>query len=159
MSIETTAYIHQINVSKGGVPKLPVAEAQVTADGILGDKQRDRRFHGGPQRAVCLYSLDLIQQLQGEGHPIAPGTTGENLTIAGLDWAQLNVGDQLRIGDELQIEITSYAVPCSNIAGSFADGLSKRISQKLHPGTSRLYASVLTPGTVRVGDRVVVVER
>ena len=61
------------------------------------------------------------------------GSTGENLTIGGLDWAALNVGDQLQIGDQLRIEITGYAAPCSNIIASFAGGAITRISQKLHP--------------------------
>ena len=150
-----TGKVKQINVNpRGGVPKHAVASAEVTTTGVRGDKQRDRRFHGGPQRAVSLYSHERILALQAEGHPIAPGSTGENLTIGGLDWATIAVGDQLRIGD-LLIEITAYAVPCNNISGSFADGLSKRISQKLHPGWSRLYAKVLVEATVYTGDPVV----
>ena len=144
----------QINVNpRGGVPKRSVPSAEVTAAGVVGDKQRDRRFHGGPARAVSLYSSERIAALQAEGHPIAPGSTGENLTIGGLDWGALGVGDRLRVG-ALLIEITGYAAPCNNIAGSFADGISKRISQKLHPGWSRLYARVLAEATVRAGDPV-----
>jgi MOSC domain-containing protein YiiM len=150
-----TGKVIQINVNpNGGVPKHAVASAEITVKGVRGDKQRDRRFHGGPQRAVSLYSYERIQALQAEGHPIAPGSTGENLTIGGLDWAAIDVGDRLRIG-ELVIEITGYAVPCNNIGGSFADGLSKRISQKLHPGWSRLYAKVLAAAAVHAGDPVV----
>jgi MOSC domain-containing protein YiiM len=152
-----TGHLIQINVNpKGGVPKQPVASARVTSNGVAGDKQRNRRFHGGPQRAVSLYSHEHIQALQAEGHPIAPGNTGENLTIGGLNWAALNVGDQLQIGDQLRIEITGYAAPCNNIAASFAGGEITRISQKLHPGWSRLYAKVLADAEVRTGDMVVV---
>src|SRR5207245_123508 len=95
-----------------------------------------------------------IQALQAEGHPIAPGSTGENLTIGGLDWAALKIGDQLQIGDQLRIEITGYAAPCSNINASFAGAEITRISQKLHPGWSRLYAKVLAAAEARVGDMV-----
>ncbi|GAB4207810.1 MAG: hypothetical protein OHK0022_36520 [Roseiflexaceae bacterium] len=52
------------------------------------------------------------------------------------------------------IAITGYAAPCANIAQSFAEGAFKRISQKVHPGWSRLYAQVLREGTVRPGDPV-----
>ena len=52
--------------SDGGVPKRPLPWAQVRAEGIEGDRQEDCRYHGGPDRAVCLYSLDLIEALQGE---------------------------------------------------------------------------------------------
>jgi MOSC domain-containing protein YiiM len=151
-----TGHIVQINVNpQGGVPKQPIASARISAKGVAGDKQRNRRFQGGPQRAVSLYSYERIRALQAEGHPIAPGSTGENLTIGGLDWAALSIGDQLQIGGKLLIEITGYAAPCSNIAASFSGGAITRISQKLHPGWSRLYAKVLAEADVCVGDPVV----
>jgi MOSC domain-containing protein YiiM len=147
----------QINVNpKGGVPKLPILSARITPKGVTGDKQRNRRFHGGPQRAVSLYSYEHIQALQAEGHPIRPGSTGENLTIGGLDWAALSIGDQIQIGDQLRLEITAYAAPCNSISASFAGEAITRISQKLHPGWSRLYAKVLNEAEVRAGDPVVV---
>ena len=49
-----TGTVHSINTSGGGVPKLPRPEASITADGLTGDRQRDRRYHGGPMRAVSL---------------------------------------------------------------------------------------------------------
>ncbi len=83
------AQVAQINVNpQGGVPKHRVAKARLEVGGVEGDKQNHRRFHGGPMRAVCLYSLELIEALQGEGHPISPGSTGENLTIS--DWIGTN---------------------------------------------------------------------
>jgi MOSC domain-containing protein YiiM len=145
----------QINVNpEGGVPKHRVASAEVTTGGVAGDKQRDRRNHGGPQRAVSLYSYEHIQALQAEGHSITPGSTGENMTIGGLDWETLRIGSRLRIGDRLRIEITGYAAPCDNIVASFAGGEFTRISQKVHPGWSRLYAKVLAEATAHEGDPV-----
>jgi MOSC domain-containing protein YiiM len=149
------ARIVQINVNpRGGVPKHPISHTQLLTAGIAGDKQRNKRHHGGPQRAVCLYSTERIEALRAEGHPISAGSTGENLTIAGLDWATLQVGDRLMIGLEAEIEITGYAAPCENIAASFQDGAFTRISQKLQPGWSRLYARILNEGEVRVGDAI-----
>ena len=66
--------MESINVSRGGVPKTSVFEALVTEHGVDGDRQHDLRHHGGPDRAVSLFSLELIQALQREGHPIAAGT-------------------------------------------------------------------------------------
>lgn len=134
---------------EGGVPKRPVDQALVTAGGVAGDRQRDLKHHGGPDRAVCLFSLERIEALVAEGHPIAPGTTGENLTVSGLDWDRLGPGDRLAVGDDVVLEITAPATPCRVIAGSFAGGQFTRISAKLHPGWSRLYARVLREGLVR----------
>src|SRR5918998_6160844 len=109
-------HIFQINSSAGGVPKLPMMQAQVGALGIEGDKQRNRRFHGGPSRALSLYSLETILELQAAGHPVHPGSMGENVTLAGVDIAGLQPGDVLALGDEVVIEITGYAHPCKQIA-------------------------------------------
>jgi MOSC domain-containing protein YiiM len=150
--------VHQINVSNGGVPKLPVTDVKVSTEGCAGDRQRIRSVHGGPDRAVCLYSLERILALQAEGHSVVPGASGENFTLAGLNWAGLRPGDRLRIGSELLIEITSYTAPCSQNARWFRDGRYDRISQKKHPGWSRLYARVLREGVVRTGDPVTIEE-
>ncbi len=145
--------IVSINVSRGGVPKLPVSEAVAGPSGLDGDGQRDRRHHGGPDRALCLYSMERIESLQREGHSIAPGTTGENLTIRGLDWDDVTPGVQLRAGG-VMMEITAYASPCKSIRPSFTDENSNRISQQLYPGWSRVYARVIGGGTIRIGDSV-----
>ena len=145
--------VRSINVSDGGVPKWPRQTATVRTTGVEGDRQRDLRLHGGPDRAVSLYSLDLIENLQAEGHPIDVGTIGENLTISGLPWTEMVPGARVDIG-EVSLELTSYANPCRNIAGSFLDGQILRVSVKRHPGWSRVYARVLKEGTIAVGDPV-----
>lgn len=145
--------VASINVSSGGVPKSPVAEASITPAGVAGDRQRDQRYHGGPDRAVSLYSLEAIEALRREGHPIGVGTTGENLTVSGLDWSAVAPGAELRVGP-VRLQVTAYASPCEKIAGSFAAGRSTRISQKLYPGWSRVYTRVLEGGVVRVDDPV-----
>jgi MOSC domain-containing protein YiiM len=150
------ARLHAINTSDGGVPKLARTSVAVRKTGLAGDRQRDLEHHGGPERAVSLYSLELIEALRGEGHPIAPGTIGENLTLAGLDWSSLRPGTRLEIG-EVTIQLTADAPPCTNIEGSFKDGRFKRVAQKAHPGWARFYARVLKEGTLRVGDAVRVI--
>jgi MOSC domain-containing protein YiiM len=148
--------VHQINVSDGGVPKRPVFEAKITERGLDGDRQLNLKVHGGPDRALCLFSLELIERLQDEGHPIDPGSAGENLTLAGLDWGRLTPGTQLRVGPEVRLEIASYCAPCELNAQWFREGRYARISQKKHPGWSRLYARVLQGGVVRPGDAVTI---
>ena len=139
--------------SGGGVPKRAVEEAQVTFAGMEGDWQRNRKHHGGPDRALCIYSMELIQALAAEGHPITPGSTGENVTIAGIDWRLMQPGVVLEIGGAT-VELTAFAVPCRTIEGSFLGGRSVRISEKLYPGWSRVYARVLAEGAISLGDRV-----
>jgi len=139
------------------VPKCPVVEAAITTEGVEGDRQRDRRFHGGPDRAVTLFSSERIAALRAEGHSIVAGSTGENLTLSGIDWSRATPGARVEIGDA-RLEITRYATPCANIAGSFKDGEIARVAQKVNPGWSRVCARVVVPGRVRVGDSVKLLE-
>jgi len=144
-----------INVSEGGVPKRSQQSAVIGRNGLVGDRQQDLRYHGGPDRAVVLYSLERIQALQSEGHPITPGSIGENLTVSGLDWGALRPGVRLGINDVV-LEITKPADPCRKLTSSFSDGQFGRVSEKSHPGWSRLCAKVVQEGTVKVNDGVVV---
>ncbi len=145
--------LESINISNGGVPKTGVLEGLITEQGVSGDAQRDLQHHGGPDRAVVLFSLELIRALQKEGHPIAPGTTGENLTVSGIEWTLLTPGTQVQVGP-VRLRITSYAAPCSKIGASFADHDVQRIWQTQYPGWSRLCARVVVGGLVRPGDGV-----
>lgn len=154
--VSSNAHIFQISTSPGGVPKRSVPSAEVTSLGLTGDIQLDKVHHGGPDRAVCLFSLEHILALQAEGHPIYPGSIGENVTVAGLDWSQMVPGTRLRLGEHVELEITSYAAPCSNIAGSFAESRFGRVSHKSNPGWARAYARVLGTGSIAPGDPIVV---
>jgi MOSC domain-containing protein YiiM len=142
--------------SAGGVPKLPVERAMVRAGGMEGDKQANRRFHGGPDRALCLYGQERLDALVAAGHPVERGTLGENVTIAGLPWDEVRPGARLRLGG-VEVEVTGFAAPCGKIAFGFADGSSTRISQKANPGWSRVYVRILAEGEVAVGDSVTLV--
>ena len=144
----------QVNVSHGGVPKRPVPAAQVTRTGLAGDKQSDLRWHGGPERAVSCLALEIIERLQREGHPIAPGSTGENLTLAGLDWRAVRPGARLRFGGGVELEVTGFAAPCPTIRESFRNGHYERLSEKQHSGESRVYCRVLAEGELRAGESV-----
>jgi MOSC domain-containing protein YiiM len=136
------------------VPKRAIDEAEVGPHGLAGDDHADRRYHGGPDRAVCLYSMELLEALADEGHPVAPGALGENVTTRGVDLGALVPGDRLALGDAVVLEIASYADPCRTIAHCFLDRAYDRVSHKRHPGSSRLYARVLVGGRVRTGDSV-----
>src|SRR5436305_937804 len=88
----------QVNVSPGGMPKRPIPSARVTRSGLEGDRQRNLKFHGGPDRAVCLYSEELYAWLRDQGVHVSNGDVGENFTTRGLDLQRLSRGDRLRVG-------------------------------------------------------------
>src|SRR3982751_1561371 len=100
------------------MPKLPVLFARVTATGVDGDWQKNRKVHGGPNRAVCLYSEELYAWLREQGVNVRNGDLGENFTTNGLDLLRLGKGDRLRVGKGSRgcvIEITNVRVPCHQL--------------------------------------------
>ncbi len=146
--------VHSVNVnSLGGVPKYPVEKININYEGVIADTQNDLKYHGGPKRAVCIYSIEKIRQLQEEYNPIFAGSTGENITIQGIDWDLLRSGVIINIG-ECIIQLTGVAPPCKTIIDSFSDGNFNRISEKTYPGWSRWYASIIKKGIVNSGDLV-----
>jgi len=144
-----------VNISPGGVPKLPVDEALVGTLGLAGDAHHHDWVHGGPHRAVSLFAIEAIDRVRADGHPgVAPGAAGENLTTEGIELARLPLGSRLAVGDEVVLEISGPANPCDVIKGAFAGGKSGRISILLHPDDSRMYARVLREGVVRPNDPI-----
>lgn len=137
----------------GGVPKWPVESLLITVDGCEGDRQRDRRHHGGPKKAVCLMEHAVLASLQEAGHPIGPGSTGENVLMEGFDPGVLGEGVHLTIGDVL-LCITGDAPPCKTIRASFLEGDFSSLSHRQRSGMTRWYAEVLREGTVHLGDRI-----
>lgn len=150
--------VHQVNVSKGGVPKHPVERANVHRLGLEGDGHDEPEpIHGGADAAVSLYCVEAIARVAADGHTAYPGAFGENLTLVGLDWAALATGDRLAIGGGLEVELTRPCSPCTTLRHYFADGRFARISHRVHPEDSRWYARVLREGPVAPGDRVEVI--
>ncbi len=146
------ATLAQLNISPGGMPKLPIASARVTIDGVAGDWQKNRKYHGGPDRAVCLYSEELYAWLREQGAEVSAGQIGENFTTRGLDLQSLAKGDRLKVG-ECVIELTEVRVPCRQLKKWAAD------LPKLIVGRSGWLARVVTEGTVRTGDGIEVLPR
>jgi len=142
----------QLNVSPGGMPKLPIASAEVTVDGVPGDWQKNRKYHGGPNRAICIFSTELYDRLRGLGIELRPGDVGENFTTTGIDMQSLAKGDRLRVGG-CTIEITNVRVPCASLRKWDAD------LPELIVGFSGWVAKVVEEGRVRPGDAVERLER
>jgi MOSC domain-containing protein YiiM len=143
----------QVNTSNGGMPKLPVLQARVTKEGLEGDWQKNRKYHGGPDRAVCVYSEELYEWLREAGIDVSAGGIGENFTTRGVDLQKLARGDRLRVGRECVIEITKVRVPCSQLKKWDAD------LPELIVGRSGWVAKVVEEGVVKPGDSIEVLAR
>lgn len=149
----STGIVAVLARGSGGVPKNQVEQVDVDFSGVVGDTQRTRQHHGRPFQALCLWSTEVIDSLREAGHPIAPSLAGENITLTGLPWADVVPGVRMQIGTVL-CEISGIATPCRQNAPWFLDGDFRAMSDE-RGAVSRMYATVLGPGTITVGDEAV----
>jgi MOSC domain-containing protein YiiM len=142
-----TPTVIQINLSNGGMPKQPVLHARVTKHGLEGDHQRNKKYHGGPNRAVCLFSHELYEWLREKSIDLQYGSVGENFTTQGLDLNTLKKGDRLKVGACI-IELSDVRIPCSNLK-KFDPDLPELIV-----GHSGWVAKVIEEATVKPHDPI-----
>jgi MOSC domain-containing protein YiiM len=145
-----------INAKSGltGIYKQPVqGPVAISRLGVPGDAICDTENHGGADQAVYVFGEpDYAHWWQVLGHEIAPGTFGENLTIAGLESSNMNVGDELHIGSVV-LQITCPRVPCVTLATRMGDPGFVVLFRKIErPG---VYCRVLQEGEVCAGDEVI----
>jgi MOSC domain-containing protein YiiM len=147
-------FVHQISISRGGIPKREICEATVTLAGIEGDSFAHPRIHGGLEQAILLISLEVIESLEHQGYPVFPGALGENLTTTGIDMRNIRRGDQFHVG-EVELEITKPREPCGTLY-RIKPGIQKDLYDLTvgapNWGRGGFYAKVLRPGTIVKGD-------
>jgi MOSC domain-containing protein YiiM len=162
----TQGSILQNNVSRGGVPKRPVAGAVVTTLGIEGDTHAHPAIHGGPLKALLLISSEGIEELRECGLPLYYGALGENITTRGLDRHSLRVGQRWRIG-QIVVELTKIRAPCATIQVYGANIAAEIYDQDVKAGDpssprwglSGFYASVVQPGPIQAGDPITLLDQ
>lgn len=141
-----------------GIWKEPAAaRVAVEAEGLAGDVQADRRYHGGPDKAVYAYSLeDYAWWNESEAVTPSPGLFGENLTVEGLDLVEALIGERWRTGSAL-LEVSESRQPCFKLGRRMGDmRFVKRFARALRLGA---YLRVIEPGDVGAGDAIEVVSR
>ncbi|MBV9506735.1 MAG: MOSC domain-containing protein [Acidobacteriia bacterium] len=153
--------IVQINASRGGLPKHPIASGYIGELGIEGDLHAHPQIHGGPAKAILLIAAEVVHDLTARGFSLFYGALGENLTTQGIAISQLRIGDRLRAGGAL-LEITKPRGPCQalriygeSLAAQICDARVKALDP-LSPrwGMSGFYARVVEPGIVRTNDTI-----
>jgi MOSC domain-containing protein YiiM len=157
--------ILQINISKGGVPKLPIDEASVTPLGIDGDGHAHPEIHGGPDQALLWITSEGLAELKADGFPLYAGALGENVTTRGIDRKQLKLGQRWRMGG-IVIQLTRVRTPCTTIQvygpdiglAVYDQDVNAGDSSSPRWGLSGFYAAVVQPGSIRVGDEVALLD-
>lgn len=143
-----------------GMYKQPVVgPLELDREGFIGDRQADRRVHGGPDKAVHLYPARHYARLAGRFPDAAPqlviGSLGENISTPDLDESNVRIGDIWRLGSA-ELQVCQPRNPCWKIDERFAsDGMAAFIAEQRLTGW---YWRVLTPGRVAPGDALELVQ-
>jgi MOSC domain-containing protein YiiM len=135
-----------------GIFKEPVAgRVAVGPMSLEGDRQVERKYHGGEFKAVYAYAAEdhawWSQQL---GKELPYGSFGENLTIEGLGTEPACVGDELTIGASTRLQAVEPRLPCFKLGIRFGDG--RMVKRFANAGRWGVYFRVLEAGTVGAGD-------
>lgn len=128
--------------------------------GFEGDTQINRRWHGGPEKAVYGYPLNGYAGWRAEFPALADrfvaGAMGENLVVSGMDEASVHIGDVIRCGTAL-LQVSQLREPCSTFTAVHGDArLAKAMVRSARCGW---YYRVLEPGVVAAGDTHDIVDR
>jgi MOSC domain-containing protein YiiM len=141
-----------------GIWKYPVA-GRVPARGInlRGDDQADRKFHGGPDKAIYAYALEDTTWWERElGVELGAGAFGENLTVAGIDVTNALVGERWAVGTTI-LEVRQPRLPCFKLGLRMNDARFPR--RFAHAGRPGAYLSIIQNGDVAAGDPIEIIER
>ena len=144
--------------AKSAIWKSPMS-GRVPARGVnlAGDKQADRRAHGGPDKAVYAYAIEDTRWWERNiGRALGYGEFGENLTTEGIEVNDALVGERWQVGTAV-LEVSEPRVPCWRLGVRMNDKMfPRRFAEALRPGP---YLRIVVEGDVGAGDDVRVVER
>ena len=127
-------------------------------EGFRGDEQADRRYHGGSEKAVCVYPAEHYPYwretlvLPEMGH----GAFGENLTISGLVENDVCIGDIFALGGAL-VQVSQPRQPCWKLARRWR--VKDLAAQVERTGFTGYYFRVPRHGPVQAGDVLTLKER
>lgn len=143
-------------IMETGICKEQVEEAFLTKEGFIGDGVGDLRYHGGPDRAVCVYPYEHYLLWEKEFQISLPSSSfGENLCVTNMLENDVYIGSVFRLGDAI-IQITQGRVPCSKITQrTNVNALLKRFVETCFTG---YLCRVLQEGTVRKDSTITLLE-
>ena len=142
--------IISINISSGGIPKLPVDSIRVTTAGLEGDGHNHAK-HDSPIQAVCIQDIEKLNELSQVDYILSPGKAGENLTVENLHSNSLPIGTLLQFSGGVLLEISKVRKPCYVM-----DAIHSRLKDDAL-GRHGMYARVLKEGVLTTGETIAVI--
>jgi MOSC domain-containing protein YiiM len=127
-------------------------------ENLDGDQQADLTVHGGPDKAVCVYSVDHYPVWRKETgiEECGPGWFGENFSIAGQTESTVAIGDTFRIGAAV-VQVSQPRAPCWKLGRRWSRPDMPKLV--VHSGRTGWYVRVIEEGVVQAGQELTLIER
>lgn len=141
---------------KSALNKKPIQEKMwLSRTGFLEDEQ-EYKDHGGPDKAVCLYSKSNYAMWQDVIQPLPDSALiGENITVYAIDETELFFGDQYRLGEAI-IEVSEIREPCWKLQSKY--GYSQLVKDMSKSGKTGCYFRVIKEGFVSPNSNLSLVQ-
>lgn len=140
-----------------GAAKIPRdGRIPVSLQGLDGDEQGNLKVHGGPNKAICCYPYEFLDQWRADGIELPEGALFENLTLEGLTDRHVHLGDIYQL-DDLRVQVTQPRRPCATVSARWSNKELPRLMQTTN--RTGFYFRVLEPGTVAQGDTLRLIQR
>ncbi|UUZ83493.1 MOSC domain-containing protein [Paenibacillus sp. P26] len=141
-----------------GIFKKPVGgRTPLSFVNLEGDGQGDLVYHGGPDKAVCVYSAEHYPYWEERlERKLDFGAFGENFTLNGLVETEACIGDIFEIGTA-RVQLSQPRQPCYKLA--MKHGVPKLPAYVEETGFTGYYFRVLQEGEVEAGQTLRLVER
>lgn len=146
--------------SPTGIYKQSMPQVSVDESGIIGDIQADKRFHGGPEKALHQYALSSYEKII-KRYPLLhqqanSGMIGENLSVTDMNEHNVCIGDIYKVGSAI-LQVSSPRMPCWKIDAKFKQpDLHQFINQHRLNGW---YYRVLQAGDMTLNDEFILQQR
>ncbi|ANU25833.1 MOSC domain-containing protein [Planococcus versutus] len=134
------------------IRKQHVQEVLLSRDGFQGDGVADVKHHGGPDRAVCIYSQEHYAYWNDYFDMVLPSTAfGENLTVTNMLERDIFIGDIFQIGEAV-VQVTQGRVPCNTIDRRLE--MKPLLKAMVKSGYTGYLCRVLEEGIVRADSTI-----
>ena len=147
LKLDKVPRLVSINISKGGIPKLPVQSIRLTRAGLEGDGHNHAK-HYSPIQAVCVQDIESLKELSMYNYQLLPGKAGENLTVEHLHVNSLPMGTVLQFSGGVVLEISKVRKPCYVM-----DAIDPTLKENAL-GRHGVYAKVMKEGILSVGEEI-----
>jgi MOSC domain-containing protein YiiM len=134
-----------------------VQAAELKKSGFVGDDVANHKFHGGPDRAVCLYPFEHYSYWEEifQKKLILPAF-GENITATGMVEEQVCIGDIYKIGGTI-VQVTQGRVPCATISKYNQE--NQFLKKVVETTLTGYFFRVLEEGTIMFDSEITLVEK